>query len=70
MRLQNWLLYFGVVSRELRLIVADFVEWLSNGRTPWAAYQDMMSGQLIALENKPGVRPIRVGETWLPLMEK
>ena len=28
----------------------------------------MMSGQLIALDNQPGVRPVSVGETWLRLM--
>ena len=47
---------------ELRLIVADFVEWLGNGRPQWNAYQAMMSGWLIALDNQPGFRP--VGETW------
>ena len=32
--LQNWLLHFGAESRELRLIVVDFEEWLRNGRPP------------------------------------
>ena len=32
--LQHWLLRFGAASMELRLIVADFSEWLSNGRLP------------------------------------
>ena len=36
--LQHWLLRFGAASGELRLVVADFTEWLSNGRPPWAAY--------------------------------
>ena len=36
--LQYWLLRFGEASGELRLIVADFTEWLRNGRPPWAAY--------------------------------
>ena len=35
--LHHWLLSFGAPSGELRLIVADFAEWLSNGRPPWAA---------------------------------
>ena len=56
--LQHWLLFFGVESGELRLIVADFTEWLSNGCPPWAAYQDMMSGRLIALYKQPGVIPV------------
>ena len=29
--LQYWLLRFGMASGELRMIVADFAEWLSNG---------------------------------------
>ena len=28
---QHWLLQFGAASRELRMTVADFVEWLGNG---------------------------------------
>ena len=59
--LQHWLLHFGVASVELRLIVANFTEWLINGRPPWAAYQAMMSVRLIALDKQPGVRPVGVG---------
>ena len=59
--LQNWILHFGTVSGELRLIVADFAEWLSNGHPQWAAYRDMRSVRLIALDKQPGVRPVRVG---------
>ena len=29
-----------------------------------------MSGRLIALEKKPGIRPVSVGETWRQLMAK
>ena len=59
--LQHWILRFGAATAELRLIVADFVEWLENGRPPWDAYQALMSGQLIALDNQPGIRPVGVG---------
>ena len=41
--LQYWLLRFGAASGELRLIVADFVEWLRNGRPQWATYCTKMS---------------------------
>ena len=61
--LQHWLLRFGAASAELRLIVGDFVEWLGNGRPPWAAYRALMSGQLIALEKQPGIRLVGMGET-------
>ena len=30
----------------------------------------MMSGRLIALDKQPGVRLVRVGETWRQLMKK
>ena len=32
--LQHWLLRFRAASRELRLIVGDFTEWMGNGRPP------------------------------------
>ena len=68
--LQHWLLIFGAVSGKLRLMVADFVEWLVNNRPPWAACQELMSGRLIELENKTGVRPVGVSETWHRLISK
>ena len=68
--LQHWLLRFGAASAELRLIVGDFVEWLGNGRPPWAAYRELMSGRLIALYKQPGISPVGVGETWRRMMAK
>ena len=68
--LQHWLLRFGAASGELRLIVAEVREWISNGRPPWATYRAMMSGQLIALDKNPGIRPVGIGETWQRLLAK
>ena len=68
--LQQWLLRFGAARTELRLIVGDFIDWMSNGQPPWAAYRDLMSGRLIALDKQPGIRPVGVGETWRRLMAK
>ena len=68
--LQHWLLRFGAASAELRLIVGDFVEWLGNGRPPWAAYRALMSGWMIALDKQPGIRPVRVRETFRHMMAK
>ena len=68
--LQQWLLRFGAASGELRLIVGVFVEWLGNGRPPWAAYRSLMSVRLIALDKQPGIRPFGVGKTWQWMMEK
>ena len=66
--LQHWLLQFGAASTELRLIVGDFIECMSNRRPPWAAYRALMSGRLIALDKQPGIRPVGVGETWRRLI--
>ena len=52
------------------MIVGDFTEWLINGRPLWAAYRSMMSGQLIALDKQPGIRPVGARETWRRLMAK
>ena len=42
--LQHWILRFGAASREIRLIVGYFTEWMGNGRPLWAAYRALMSG--------------------------
>ena len=68
--LQHWLLWFGEASGELRLIFGDFVEWLGNGRPPWAAYRARMSVRMIALDKQPGIRLFGMGETWWRLMAK
>ena len=68
--LQHWLMRFNAGSAELRLIVGNFVEWLGNGRPPWAVYRDLMSGWLIALDKQPGIRPFRVGKTCRRMMVK
>ena len=49
-------------------IVAQFGEWISNRRPPWAAFQVMMSGRLIALDKSPGIIPFGIGETWRRLL--
>ena len=51
-------------------MVADFSEWIGNGRLPWDAYCALTSGRLIALDKQTGFRPVGVGETWHRLMEK
>ena len=68
--LQHWLLRFGAASSKLRKFVVELWEWLSNGRPPWVAYRAMMSGRLIALDKSPGIRPVRIGETWRRLLAK
>jgi hypothetical protein len=70
--LQHWLLRFGAVSRRLRSVVAKFVDWLSNGFPPWAAYRAFMGGRLCGIDKGPGggVRPLCIGEIWRRLFAK
>ena len=68
--LQHWLLQFGEASGKMRLIVGNFMEWLGNGRPPWAAYWALTSGRLIALDKQTGIRLVSLGETWLRIMVK
>ena len=46
------------------------MEWLENGRPPWAVQRALMSGRMIALDKHPGIRLVGVGETWRRLMTK
>jgi hypothetical protein len=40
--LRNCLLWYGRASSKLRQEMADWMEWLSNGSPPWAAYRALM----------------------------
>ena len=51
--LQHWLLSCGEASKDLRLTVAYFAEWLGNRRPHWAVYQALMSVRLIVLYKQP-----------------
>jgi hypothetical protein len=62
--LRNCLLWYGRASSKLRQEMADWVEWLSNGSPPWAAYCALMCRRLVALDKQPGVRPVAIGEIW------
>ena len=63
MELRNWLLQFGCAFEELRVVVARLVEWMDNSSPPWAAYCALMACRLMALDKRPGVRPVGIGET-------
>ena len=69
-RIQHWILLFGEVSGNLRLIVADFAEWIAMERPPWDSYCTLMSGHLIVWYRNPGVRSVGVGGTWWRLVPK
>ena len=41
--LRNWLLRFGCVSEELRVVVASLADWIANSFPPWASYHELMA---------------------------
>ena len=57
--LRNWILRFGCVSEELRIVIA----WVGNSSPPWAAYRAQMACCLVALDKRHGVCPVGIGET-------
>ena len=63
MELRNWLLRFGCASEEFRVVVASLDDWMTNSSPPWAAYRALMACRLVALDKRPGVRPVGIGET-------
>ena len=63
MELRNWFLRFGCASEELRVIVASLVDWMANSSPPWADYRALMACCLVALDKRPGVCPVGIGET-------
>ena len=63
MELHNWLLCFGCASEELRVVVDNMDYWMANSSPPWAAYCALMACCLVALDKRPGVRPVGIGQT-------
>ena len=63
MELRNWLLRFGCASEELRVVVASLAYWMANSSPPWAAYRALMACRLVALDKRPRVLPVGIGET-------
>ena len=66
--LRNWLLRHDVQSERLREEIARWVCWLSNGSPPYAAYRALNAVRVLAVDKRPGVRPLGCGETWMRLM--
>ncbi len=67
--LKTWMLQFGVHSKNLRVEMAEWMCWLSNGSPPYAAYCALNTVRELAADKWPGVRPsLGCGETWMQLM--
>ncbi len=65
--LKNWLLRHGVHSECLWEAMANWVNWLSNGMPPYAAYRAVNTVRAIALDKSPGVWLLGVGKVWMCL---
>ena len=68
--LQGWILKFVDHRKKLRISVETFVGWIANSISPWAAYQEFLSGLLFAFDKLPGVRLVGVGENWRRIFSK
>ena len=60
--MRNWLLHFGCASEELRVVVSSLADWMANSPPPWAAYRALMACHLVALDKRPGVCHVVIGE--------
>ena len=56
--LSNWLLRHGAKSQMLRHELAALARWIANDHPPWAAYWAFLACRLVALDKKPGTRPV------------
>ena len=66
--LRNYLLCVICASEELRVVVARLADWMANSSPPWSAYCSLMACCLVALDKRPGVRPMGIGETLRPAL--
>ena len=64
MELRDWLLRFGCASEDFRVVVASLDDWMANSSPRWYAYRTLMACRLVALDKRPGVRPVGIGETF------
>jgi hypothetical protein len=65
--LKHWLLRYGAHLESLWEAMANWVHWLSNGLPPYATYRAVHMVPAVALDKRPGVWPLRVGEVWMRL---
>ena len=61
--LNNWLLHFGCASEYFRVVVADLANWMDDSSSPWSNYHSLMACRLVALDKRPGVCPVGMGDT-------
>jgi hypothetical protein len=64
------LLHFGKDSEKLREAVAHALERIANTTTPWEDIRALCANRLVALDKKPGVRPIGVSHVLRRVLAK
>ncbi|KAL7526948.1 hypothetical protein ACHAXR_001723, partial [Thalassiosira sp. AJA248-18] len=57
LKVKGWLLRHRVHSDALREEMGLWVQWMSNGTPPYAAYRALIAGRELAADKNPGVRP-------------
>ena len=65
---QSSIIRFGKAFTNLREEMMEWVDWLNNDSPPWAAYQGVMLGRLVALDKLPRVRTMGINEFSLSLL--
>ena len=60
--LRNWLLRFGFLSEDLRVIVSRLADWMANFPPPRSTYCALMAFRLMALDKRPGFHPVGIEE--------
>ena len=66
----NWILCLGCASEELRVVVTRLSDWMDNSSSPRASNCSLMACCFLALDKRPGVRPLVIGETLHWALEK
>ena len=60
--LRNWILCFRCALEEQRVVFARLTECMANSSPPWSAYFTPMDCRLVALDKRPGMRPVGIRE--------
>ena len=68
--LRNCILRFDCALEKLRFFVARLVDWMTNSSLPWAAYRALMACRLVAIDKRPVVCPVEIGEKLFWALEK
>ena len=68
--IRNWLLWFSCALEEFWAVVAQLADWHTNYSPPWDSYRALISCRIIAIDKRPGVHPVGIGETLMRDFDK